>query len=285
MRTSNYFESLKRIGEEFKTLNRKPICDLGLTVGFPEEDNYFKWRATLCGPYDTSYAKGIFYLEINFSEDYPNRTPEIHFITPIYHPNVNIHKSGSCSPPLGSIYYTTVNCWNPSTSIIKALTDLYAIFYWANPDCCFSPKMGEEYKFNRPLYEKKVKYFTKKYAIPFGKKNYDKDWDFSCNENDLIKLKSSKIIPVKEISKDYNDNELIQLIFLVKGENELIIQCKLKDLTRNVIKRVMERYGMRKERGILFISNSKRLKTNIPIGENGLRNHSKIIVIYGFKCS
>ena len=117
-----------------------------------------------------SYAKGIFYLEINFSEDYPNRKPEIHFITPIYHPNVNIHKSGSCSPPLGSIYYTTVNCWNPSTSIIKALTDLYAIFYWANPDCCFSPKMGNEYKINRPLYEKKVEYFTKKYAIPFGKK-------------------------------------------------------------------------------------------------------------------
>ena len=70
------------------------------------------------------------------------------------------------------------------------------------------------------------------------------------------------------------------MIFLVKGENELIIQCKLKDLTRNVIKRVMERYGMRKERGILFISNSKRLKTNIPIGENGLRNCSKIVVIY-----
>ena len=116
------------------------------------------------------YAGGMFYLEINFSEDYPNRAPEIHFITPIYHPNVNIHKSGSCSPPLGSISYTTFNCWNPSTSIIKALTDLYAIFYWANPDCCFSPKMGNEYKFNRPLYEKKVEYFTKKYAIPFGEK-------------------------------------------------------------------------------------------------------------------
>ena len=283
MRTSNYFESLKRIREEYKNLNRTPISDLGLTVGLPEEDNYFKWRASFFGPRDTSYAGGIFYLEINFPEDYPNKAPEIYFITPIYHPNVNIHKSGSCYYPLGSISYTTFNCWNPSTSIIKALTDLYAIFYWANPDCCFSPKMGNEYKINRPLYEKKVEYFTKKYASPFHKpKKYDKDWDFSFNENDLIKLKSSKIIPIEEISKnkDYNDNELIHLTFLVNGENKLIIQCKLKDLTRNVIKRVMEKFGFQEKIGILFISNRKRLKPNIPIGENGLRNHFTIVVIY-----
>ena len=152
---------------------------MGLTVSLPEEDNYFKWRASLCDPDDTSYANSIFYLEINFPEDYPNRVPEIYFITPIYHPNVNIHKSGSCSPPLGSISFNTINCWNPSTSIIKALTDLYANFYWANPDCCFSLKFGEEYKFNRPLYEKKVEYFTKKYAKPILKvKNNGKDGIF-----------------------------------------------------------------------------------------------------------
>ena len=70
------------------------------------------------------------------------------------------------------------------------------------------------------------------------------------------------------------------MTFLVNGENKLIIQCKLKDLTRNVVKREMQQNGMRKERGILFIFRNKRLKLNIPIGENGLRNHSIIVVIY-----
>ena len=118
--------------------------------------NLFKWKALMRAPESSPYKGYLFQFEINFPEDYPNRVPEIYFITPIYHPNVNIHKSGSCSPPLGSISFNTINCWNPSTSIIKALTDLYANFYWANPDCCFSLKFGEEYKFNRPLYEKKV---------------------------------------------------------------------------------------------------------------------------------
>ena len=61
--------SLQRIIEEFKTITNNDICALGITVGLPEEDNYFKWRASLLGPDDTSYAKGIFFLEINFPED------------------------------------------------------------------------------------------------------------------------------------------------------------------------------------------------------------------------
>ena len=277
--------ALKRIREEFISLSRLPICDLGLTVGLLE-DNYFKWKATLFGPEDTSYAKGLFFLEINFPKNYPNDEPEIHFITPIYHPNVNNHKPAFSSLPLGFISYFTSNCWNSTTSIIKKLTHLYAIFYCPEPEWYFSSQIADEYKFNRPLYEKKVEYFTKKYANPYKKmKKYDKDWDFSCNENDLIKLKSSKIIPTEGISEDYNDNELIRLIFLVNGENEIIIQCKLKELTRNVVKRVIYKCGFQKEKGILFISKGKRLKMNIPIGENGLRDQSNIVVIYGFKLS
>jgi len=119
--------SSKIIGEELKALNREPICELGITVGLAEKDNYFKWKATILGPKDTSYNGGIFYLEINFPEDYPNRKPEMHFITPIYHPNVNRDKSVFSKVPLGFISFFTVNCWYPSTSIIKALTHLYSL--------------------------------------------------------------------------------------------------------------------------------------------------------------
>ena len=39
----------------------------------------------------------------------------------------------------------------------KVLTDLYAIFYWANPDDCppYCREKAIEYKQNRALFEKK----------------------------------------------------------------------------------------------------------------------------------
>ena len=71
----------------------------------------------------------------------------------------------------------------------KVLTDLYAIFYWANPDDCppYCREKAIEYKQNRALFEKKAKYFTKKYFKLFilNANPCDKNWDFSYDEKDL----------------------------------------------------------------------------------------------------
>ena len=50
------------------------------------------------GPKDTSYAKGIFFLRLIFPKDYPERNPEIVFLTPIYYPNVNSYKRENDGP-------------------------------------------------------------------------------------------------------------------------------------------------------------------------------------------
>ena len=103
----NSFDSLKIIIKEFKNLSNNPITNIGATVGLPEEDNIYKWRVTLLGPKDTPYKGGIFYIEVKFPKYYPNSPPEIHFITPIYHPNVNIHKSDNM--PLGIVFFLLLN--------------------------------------------------------------------------------------------------------------------------------------------------------------------------------
>ena len=87
--------------EEFKDLQRNPLEDLCITVGLSEEGNIYKWRVALIGPRDTSYMNGLFLLEIIFPIDYPNTSPEIHFLTPIYHLNVNPFKE--YSKPLGYV--------------------------------------------------------------------------------------------------------------------------------------------------------------------------------------
>ena len=144
--------------KEFKDLQRNPIEDPHITIGLSEEDNIYKWRVALLGPCDTSYMNNLFLLEIIFPIDYPNTSPEIHFLTPIYHLNVNPFKE--YSKPLGYVGFNTIHIWNPLTTIRKVLKDLFAIFYLANPDNPYSLEMANEYKYNRALYEEKAKYFT-----------------------------------------------------------------------------------------------------------------------------
>ena len=159
----NSFDSLKRITEEFTNLNRNPIFNICASVGLLKQDNFYKWKVTLMGPKDTPYEFGTFYIEVIFPKNYPNRPPEIHFITPIYHPNVNIQRSDK--EALGNVHFSTIKFWNPSTTMRKVITDLYAIFYLVNPVSPLSSKLAKEYQENRGLYEEKIIYFTKKYAI------------------------------------------------------------------------------------------------------------------------
>ena len=81
--------SLERIIEEFKDINRNPISNCGVTVGLVNDYDYTEWKVTLLGPKDTSYKSGLFFLSIKFPNDYPNKAPEVCFLTPIYHVNVN----------------------------------------------------------------------------------------------------------------------------------------------------------------------------------------------------
>ena len=182
MLTQAKINAMKIIKEEFKQLQRKPLSNLGITVGLFNEDNLFEWKCTILGPNDTCYKGGLFYLKIIFPDDYPNSKPEIMFLSPIYHLNVKFFVSKS--KPLGHICVNTLNEWNPGDSIRKVLPELFALLHKNNPDSPYDYNDGrrrKEFINNRALFEKKAHDFAKKYASPlFNKvKEYPNGWDFT----------------------------------------------------------------------------------------------------------
>ena len=173
---------MERVREEFMDLNKNPVSNCGITVGLSNENDYSSWKLTISGPNDTSYKGGLFFIKVKFPNDYPLKPPEINFITPIYHLNVNPRAPRSSEDlPLGYISLSCLSWWKPEYKIRDVLVSVFALFYKANPESPFGLDRAEEFTENRAVYEEKVKQFTKKYAGPLmGSKVYKEteDWDF-----------------------------------------------------------------------------------------------------------
>ena len=126
--------------------------------------------------------EGKFYIKAIFPPDFPNSAPEVCFVTPIYHLNVH-HTNNSKNYPLGHICMALLNLWNPNIRIKDIIFDILTYFIYANPESpCSGIEIAQLCKRNPQLYEKRVEYFTKKYADPsIPYKEYN-SWDFSIPE-------------------------------------------------------------------------------------------------------
>ena len=147
--------AMKYLKKEFDALQNDPILSLGCTVGL-EKNDIFHWKISLAGPVDTPYAGGMFFLTAAFSEDYPEKKPEVRFINKIYHLNV--------SPTNGHICISTLNEWKPKTPMVDVISAIFALFYDQNPKSPYSGEMAREYEHDRNTFNQKAREWTKKYA-------------------------------------------------------------------------------------------------------------------------
>ena len=180
-------KAMERLNEEYKELK---LCEskFGISFGLEyfdnDEPNVFEWKLAIYGPKNTSYYQGLFSAKIIFPENYPEEPPDIYFKNPIYHPNINpVKVSMNGAGSLGHLYLNILNDWKPETKMKDVFEHIYNLFFSVDLNSPYIFDKEEEFKYNRPVYEEKIKCFTKKYADPHkADLKYDTDWDFSSPE-------------------------------------------------------------------------------------------------------
>jgi ubiquitin-protein ligase len=133
------------------TLDPPSNCSAG-----PKGDNLYEWAATLLGPDGTPYENGIFFLDINFPEDYPFKPPKVVFKTRIYHCNIN---------PQGQICLDILkDQWSPALTISKVLLSICSLLTDANPHDPLVADIAHKYLKNRKEHDEMAREWTKRYA-------------------------------------------------------------------------------------------------------------------------
>ena len=170
----------QRIMTELRDLQNNPILNISATVGLPNQNNIYEWKCTISGPADTPFQGGLFFLKIIFPKDYPKTKPEVCFLTPIYH--INVNPKAGLSEPLGHVCISTLNWWTPQCTIRQVLTDIFALFWLSNPESPYGLERAEEMNKNINLYNAKCRYYTQKYAaMDKEEQAFNTDWNFSDN--------------------------------------------------------------------------------------------------------
>lgn len=112
-------------------------------------DDMYHWDVILKGPPDSLYEGSVFKLDIVLGHDYPNNAPNVKFITPIQHLNVN---------STGDICLDILkDNWSPAQNIISILKSISLLLSYPNPDDPFNTDLAKLYQNNYSEYEKKIK--------------------------------------------------------------------------------------------------------------------------------
>ena len=276
-------DSLQRIKNDYRALNRIPLTGMVMTFGLFDEDKICKWKVTILGAKDSSYKGALFYMEFTFQNDYPEKPPKIRFLTPIYHLNVNSRNDQE----LGLIQPNLINkWWNSSNNIMELASKIFTLFYFQYPEYAFEIERAKEYKENKSLFEEKAKYFNQKYAelkATAGKFLDCKIWDFSYyNSNNFNKEIQRTDVEITSYNEFDKNDEFIILNFHLNIETTKRIKCQLKEVTRNVLHRFLKKCSIKLNDEPLLISNARRLNLDIPIGCNKIENNNDIVVITNY---
>ena len=139
--------------------NKNPIEN---AEAFPlHDDDMFNWQATIMGPKDSLYIKGVFFININYPRDYPFKAPKFVMVTHIFHPNVYRDGRICCCV----FYQDDSKSWNYAWDIRYAIFAIIESMKNPIESCYCSPEIRDLYIHNRIEFESKAREYTKKCAM------------------------------------------------------------------------------------------------------------------------
>ena len=136
----------KRLMRDFKKITSD--APAGISTA-PIDMNILKWQAVIFGPEETPWSGGTFKLLIDFSEEYPNKPPNVKFETKMFHPNVYVD-GRICIDILKSQ-------WSPIFDIGHILISIQSLLSDPNPDSPANPEASKLFQEDRREYNRRVR--------------------------------------------------------------------------------------------------------------------------------
>ncbi|EEA08314.1 ubiquitin-conjugating enzyme family protein [Cryptosporidium muris RN66] len=110
----------------------------------PFVENMMFCHAIINGPEGTVWESGTFHLIIHFTEEYPTKSPEVRFLSRIYHPNIY---------PDGRICLDILqNQWSALFDISSILTSIQSLLNDPNPNSPANIEASETFLKNPNYY-------------------------------------------------------------------------------------------------------------------------------------
>ncbi|CAF4713776.1 unnamed protein product [Rotaria sp. Silwood2] len=111
-------------------------------------------------PNSNIFKESSFQIEMKLTSNYPFEPPEVRFLTPIYHPNID--KNGKFCHPL----LTKTTRWKHGATLIDVVKAV--VEHIDNPDIDYAgnTNIGREYMENRAEFNRKCLEMVQRYKLP-----------------------------------------------------------------------------------------------------------------------
>ncbi|KAI9784622.1 MAG: hypothetical protein M1839_001844 [Geoglossum umbratile] len=116
----------KRLLNELHSYTTDPNKAL-LHLGPQSDTQILHWEAVMRGVEGTAYEGGLWKLDVKIPDNYPLAPPDVRFVTPICHPNINFKTGEICLSLLKSH-------WSPAYTITQTLSSIHQLLTDPEPE-------------------------------------------------------------------------------------------------------------------------------------------------------
>lgn len=151
-------DQTKRTKRIMAEVDFRSLCNeadgVGLLLTTPDISNLL---GIISGPPFTPHEGGIFYVQIQIPEEYPQQAPKCRFLTKLYHPQVDANGNSHLNVLEDS-------WWSPMCNLFTVLLGLRSFLAMPETEDALVPDIAKLYLHERDLFLVKAREWTGLYA-------------------------------------------------------------------------------------------------------------------------